>query len=335
MNPQLPRLLLALVFALALRSTHAHETAPFVPAPILPGGLVVPLFPADSPFLRHDRIGEREQYNTTHTAPSARVQSVIGIHNPSIEVHLSGASTGAAVIVAPGGGHRILWVGPEGGEMVSFFAHHGVATIILRNRLRVDGYEPTVDAVNDALQAVRLVRARAREWKLDPDKIGMMGFSAGAELAAWAAIDYRRTAPAKDPLAAVSARPSFVALVYPGPSPFAKGAKPSIPDDVPPSFITSPGSGDQVHALWATEYFTAMLERSVPNLEMHIYGNGVHAGGIKDRGGIPFGTWHYRFVDWFRDLGFLQASGVTTKAASDVAAYASQRAAARAGTARP
>lgn len=335
MNPLPLRLLLALVFAFALRSIHAHDAAPFVPAPILPGGLVVPLFPADSPFLRHDRIGEQEQYNPTHTTPSARVQSVIGIHNPSIEVHLSGASTGAAVIVAPGGGHRILWVGPEGGEMVSFFAHHGVATIILRNRLRVDGYEPTVDAVNDALQAVRLVRARAKEWKLDPEKIGIMGFSAGAELAAWAAIDYRRAAPANDPFAAVSARPSFVALVYPGPTPFAKGAEPVIPDDVPPSFITSPGSGDQVHALWATEYFTAMLERSVPNLEMHIYGNGVHAGGIKDRGGIPFGTWHYRFVDWFRDLGFLQAPGVPTRAASDMAAYASSRASARAGTAKP
>ena len=335
MKPLLLRLLLALVLALTQRSAPAHDAIGFVPAPVLPGGFVVPLFAPDSPSLRHDRIGEREQYNTTHTVPSARVQSVIGIHNPSIEVHLSGASTGAAVIVAPGGGHRILWVGPEGADLVSFFAQHGVATVILRNRLRVDGYEPTVDAVNDALQAVRIVRARAKEWKLDPEKIGIMGFSAGAELAAWAAIDYNRAVPANDPLAAVSARPSFVTLVYPGPSPFAKGATPSIPDDVPPSFITSPGSGDQVHALWATEYFTAMLTRGVPNLEMHIYGNGVHAGGIKDRGGIPFGTWHYRFVEWFRDLGFLQAPSLPTKAATDVAAYAAKRAANPAGTAKP
>ena len=64
-----------------------------------------------------------------------------------------------------------------------------------------------------------------------------------------------------------------------------------------------------------------MLKVSAPNLEMHIYGNGNHAGGLTDRHGTPFGTWQYRFIDWFRDLGFLQASGVETKAAKDVAAY--------------
>jgi endo-1,4-beta-xylanase len=79
------------------------------------------------------------------------------------------------------------------------------------------------------------------------------------------------------------------------------------------------------HAIWADEYFGAFLRAGVPNLEMHIYGNGVHANGMKDRGGEPFGTWHERFVDWFRDLGFLQKPGVETKAARDLAAYAAKR----------
>jgi endo-1,4-beta-xylanase len=85
--------------------------------------------------------------------------NVLNIHNPSIEVHLAGDQspcTGAAVIVAPGGGHQILWVGPEGADFIPFFKKHGVATIILRNRLRVDGYDPKTDAVNDAFQAIRL-----------------------------------------------------------------------------------------------------------------------------------------------------------------------------------
>jgi len=73
--------------------------------------------------------------------------------------------------------------------------------------------------------------------------------------------------------------------------------------------------------VWADEYFGAMLKARVPNLEMHIYGNGVHANGLKDREGTPFGTWQDRFVDWFRDLGFLGKPGVETKAARDVAAH--------------
>jgi endo-1,4-beta-xylanase len=93
---------------------------------------------------------------------------------------------------------------------------------------------------------------------------------------------------------------------------------------VPPSFIASPGSGDRVHALWATEYFTAMLQRGVPNLEMHIYGRGTHGGGLKARGGIPLGTWPDRFIDWFRDLGFLEKPGVETKAAAESAAFAAK-----------
>ena len=85
------------------------------------------------------------------------------------------------------------------------------------------------------------------------------------------------------------------------------------------------GSGDAQHAIWADDYFRAFLNARVPNVEMHIYGNGVHANGMKDRTGEPFGTWHERFIDWFRDLGFLQKPGVETKAAKDAAAYAAQR----------
>ena len=94
---------------------------------------------------------------------------------------------------------------------------------------------------------------------------------------------------------------------------------------MPPSFTVCGGSGDRGHAIWAMEWFNAMLTAGVPNIEMHIYGNGVHGNGMKDRNGEPFGTWQDRFVDWFRDLGFLQKPGVETKAAKDVAAYAAQR----------
>src|SRR4029078_8067807 len=109
-----------------------------------------------------------------------------------------------------------------------------------------------------------------------------------------------------------------------GPTPFAKGATPKIPRNVPPTFITCPGSGDRVHAIWADEYFSAMLKLGAPNLEMHIYGNGVHGGALKHRDGIPFGTWQDRFVDWVRAIRLLGKPGLETKAERDVTAFVSQ-----------
>jgi endo-1,4-beta-xylanase len=292
----------------------------------------VTLFPPGSKYLKMDRIREPEQYNMSRDVPG-RVSSIVNIHNPSIEVHLVEANmnTGAAIILAAGGGHNTLNVGTEACDFVPYFYNYGVNSVILRNRLRRDGYDPKTDEVYDALQAIRMVRAHAKEWRIDPNKIGIMGFSAGAELAMPAAIqfpqfDQDNNDPA-DPLAGITSRPDFIGSIYPGPSPFTRGATPSIPRNVPPSFIVCAGSGDQQHAVWANEYFTAMLAISVPNIEMHIYGNGYHpgsngaTGGLTDRQNIPFGTWQNRFIDWFRDLGFLQKPGVETKAAQDVAAY--------------
>ena len=309
--------------------------APYAPLTIVPGGVVVPLYPPGSPYLNADKVRLPEEY---HSYDPGRLGYIVHIHNPSIEFHAGNKAlnTGAAIILAAGGGHRTLGVGGEGADEVHFFYNHGVNTIILRNRLRSDGYDPAVDAVNDALQAIKLVRAYAKEWNLDPNKIGIMGFSAGAELAAAATLqsaefDRKNDVPS-NPFAKISSRPDFAALIYPGPSQFARGGTPTIPRDIPPAFITSAGWGDWIHAVWATEYFTAMLNDSVPNVEMHIYARGHHpgdkvapgeppaTGGISDLGGIAFGTWSARFMDWFRDLGFLNKSGMETQAAKDVAA---------------
>jgi len=298
----------------------------YQPQALLPGGIVMPLFPPGSPFLHKARVHEAEEYTPDPDVPG-RVSRIVNIHNPSIEVHLvpQAANTGAAIILIPGGGHNTLVVGLEGADPVPYFFNYGINTIILRSRLRRDGYDPKTDEVYDAQQAIRLVRAHARDWRIDPHKIGVMGFSAGAELAMATAIQYpefdsRNDAPA-DPLAGISSRPDFVGVIYPGPSLFTKGGTPPIPKDAPPSFITCAGWGDKVHAVWATEYFTAMLQAGIPNVEMHIYARGHHGMGLSWRDGTAMGTWPVRFTDWFRDLGFLGRPGEETLAAKDVAAF--------------
>ena len=301
--------------------------APYAPQPILAGGVIVPLYAPGSPFLKMERVREAEKYNMRPGVP-ARIESIVSIHNPSVEAHLVDPTrnTGAVVILMAGGGHTTLNVGPEGADFVPFFYNYGVNTVILRNRLRVDGYDVQKDEVNDALQSVRIVRAYAKEWNIDPNKIGVMGFSAGGELAAPTAVlydefDKKNNSPG-DPLAGVTSRPDFVCLVYTGGTPFSPNrTPPPISRNAPPTFVVTAGSGDRGHAISSIAYFSAMLNFGVPNIEMHIYGNGRHAGGLWDRNDTPFGTWQHRYIDWIRDLGFLQKPGVETKAAKDIATF--------------
>jgi endo-1,4-beta-xylanase len=316
--------------------------APYSPQPILQGGIVVPLYAPGSPLLKADRAREAEVYSMSQVV-AGRINNIVNVHNPSIQLHLvdRGLNTGAVVILVPGGGHRALVIGSEGADFVPFFCNFGVNTAILRYRLRQDGYVAEVDAVHDAQQAIRMVRAYANDWNIDPNKIGIMGFSAGAELSSASAMSFddfdRKNNDPSDPFSGISARPDFVGIIYPGPTPFATTNQkpPPIPRNVPPAFIATGGSGDRVTALWALEYAHAMIDMRVPNVEMHVYGNGRHpgdslpdgsrmSGGLTDRRNIPYGSWQFRFIDWFRDLGFLQKPGVETKAAKDVMAFVKQ-----------
>ncbi|MBD5782226.1 alpha/beta hydrolase [Pelagicoccus sp. NFK12] len=309
--------------------------APYQPTPIVPGGIVIPLYPPDSPHLDPSRIHEAETYGS-YSPP--HLGYIVNIHNPSIEFHAANGAlnTGATVILAAGGGHNNLNIVGEGSLLVPFFTQNGINAVLLRNRLRSDGYKPTTHGVHDAQQAIKLVRAHAKHWNLDTNKIGILGFSAGAELAARAGLQYEAFDAAENkpdnPLASISSRPDFIGSVYPGPSPFAFGKSADIPRDAPPVFFASPGWGDWIHAIWATEHFTALLEDGVPNCELHIYARGVHPGdrsqasqapataGLSSRDGVAFGKWQDRYLHWLDDLGFLQKPGAETQAARDTAA---------------
>ncbi|HKV39696.1 MAG TPA: alpha/beta hydrolase [Blastocatellia bacterium] len=266
---------------------------------------VIYLWPAGSPTLQG--AGEKETTVPPNPRPGERINSIRNVHNPSIEVHLAplARANGAAMIVAPGGGHEQLVWGSEGIDIADWLNSFGVDAFILKYRLaKTPGYHYTVEgeALQDTQRAIRIVRLHAREWGVDPGRVGILGFSAGGALAALASIRFDRGNPAaSDPVDTQSCRPDFAGLVYAGWAPMDITA----PKDAPPAFLTSAGSDDRFHAKETVEFYNSLFNAGVP-AELHIYAHGGHGGGIKSRGGIPFGTWPVRFQEWLADLGVLK-----------------------------
>jgi endo-1,4-beta-xylanase len=266
---------------------------------------VVNLWPAGSPTLQGPN--EKEITDPANPQPGERIRSIKNVHTPSIEVHLAPADTanGAAVIVAPGGGHSVLVWDSEGTRIATWLNSIGISAFILKYRLAfTPGYHYTVEgeALQDTQRAIRIVRSRAQEWKIDPNRVGFLGFSAGGALAALADIRFDRGKPSSaDPIDHESCRPDFVGLVYAGWGPMDITA----PKDAAPAFLTSAGIDDEFHARETVDFYRSLDKVGVP-AELHIYAHGGHGGAISTRNGIPFGTWHIRFQEWMADLGVLK-----------------------------
>jgi acetyl esterase/lipase len=240
---------------------------------------------------------------------------VHGIHKPSVTPYLPsrGAATGAAVIIMPGGGHKYLSIDNEGHAVARWLAEHGVAAFVLKYRLaREEGstYKVEEHALHDAQRAVRLVRSRARDWNVDPARVGVMGFSAGGELAGYAASRYDAgDLKAKDPIERQSSRPAFQALLYPGgPHDGAAPAK-----DTPPAFLCA-AYDDRNPSRNAVAIFERLRDGGVP-AELHIFARGGHGFGMKDRP-MPITGWINRFDEWLKDQGFLDKSDVPVRTAT-------------------
>jgi endo-1,4-beta-xylanase len=295
-----------LIPAAAAAANAAAQAAglPPPPMPLLANAPVLALWAPGSAGFNPRALSAPETYKLTDNVPE-RVEKVYGITNPSIEIHRvpPDINTGAAIILAPGGGNTELNVATEGTDMVPFFYNLGVNTIILRYSLGGTGGNANADAI----QAIRMVRAHAAEWGLDPKKIGLAGFSAGGERVAHVITHFDAGDPAAaDPVARASSRPDFMLDVY------GSGNVAAAPRNAPPTFITVAGQDDAGHAAPSLALASALLAAGAAQVEIHMYGHGGHANGMKDRNGIPFGTWQDRFVDWFRDLGFLGRPGTPT-----------------------
>jgi acetyl esterase/lipase len=230
------------------------------------------------------------------------------IHNPSLTVFLppAGKANGTAVIVAAGGGHRELVFNPEGVEPAEYLASLGVTSFALKYRLfREPGSKYTIEnTAQDIRRAMRTVRARAGEWKIDPDRIGVMGWSAGGEVAALVAYPpVDGDAKSRDPVERVSARPSFEILVYPGPL----GIPDRIPQDAPPLFLV--GTADDENVANVMFDLVRKYHEAGASIETHIYTQGKHAFNMGQRSPyVSIRHWPDRMTDWLQDRGYLHTT---------------------------
>lgn len=253
-----------------------------------------------------------------------RGETILNVHNPSIYVFEAPreTSTGVALILAPGGGHSSLWIMHEGFNAAQALAEEGVTTFVLKNRLQSSGYKFDVEGLADMARAIRLVRARAAEWGVDPNRIGAGGFSAGGELAALVA---DRNDPgdsnAEDPIDRVSSRPAFQVLIYPG-----KSRRVIMPTPTSPPAFLAAGFGDREDiSVGLAEAYLRFKQAGVM-AELHIYANTGHGFGIRpQRAGQSHQEWTTHlvaFLKQFPEGSFLPPPATQPAAAQSPAAAA-------------
>jgi endo-1,4-beta-xylanase len=250
---------------------------------------------------------------------------VSSINVPSIAPYLvRGAKAPvAAVIIAPGGGHQFLSIDMEGYDVAKYLSGHGVAAFVLKYRLAKEkGSTYTVDGdeLKDMQRAIRMVKARAAEWGVDPARVGIMGFSAGGELAVKASENYdtdaagmegqpthrdgtaMNGAPA-DAIDKESDKPAFEALMYPGGLTPEINAK--VTKDMPPAFLLCGADDRDTIAQALPELFLAMKKAGV-SAELHEYATVGHGFGLRLSAHGAVADWPQVFVEWMDTKGFLR-----------------------------
>lgn len=236
-------------------------------------------------------------------------RTVSSVHRPSITPFLPAPdkATGAAVLVIPGGGHSKLCVDHEGCFFARWLADHGIAAFVLKHRLaREEGSPYTIKdhAVADARRALRLIRSRASEWKLDPARLGSIGFSAGGELVAQTSMESGEGKPdAADPIERQSSRPAFQGLIYPGRSGDIQPDKTS-----PPAFLAC-GEKDREDIAGGLAEVYLRFHKAGASAEFHVYAGTGHGFGYRPGMTGPVAGWPDRFLEWMNARAVPAAAG--------------------------
>ena len=272
---------LLFILLLAANGIHAQDSA-----------TVIPLWKNGAPgFEKNKNIPEE-----------AKDWWVKHVHNPSLTFYPAPANiaTGAAVVICPGGGFHTLVFNAEGKDAAAYLNSLGIAAFVLKYRLfREDSMYTAENPKQDIFRAMRLVRSRAKEFNIDTAKIGVMGFSAGGEVAGWVAYHFQDShAPKPDAIDGLSARPAFQILIYPGPL-----AVPDVvPVTAPPSFLLA-ANDDECCSEPVVRLLQMHRQAKVP-VEVHLYTQAGHGFNMGKRSKFTsINTWPQRLGDWIKDTG--------------------------------
>lgn len=283
------------------------------------GQQVIPLYTREIPNARETPNEEEKIYN-----PGCDTL-IYKVSRPELLIYLptTGKSNGTAVIICPGGGYEDLLIKREGSDVARAFNKLGVTAFVLKYRLPSDltMIDKSIGPLQDAQQAIKIIRERSGEWNIDPQKIGIMGFSAGGHLAATAGTHFNNSVI--DNKEGTSLRPNFMVLIYPvisftdsighiGSRNSLLGRSPiwekirffsneyQVSPSTPPAFITHAGDDIVVPVANSLKFHEALMKNSI-SAELHIYSTGGH-GYLKQP---PFEEWFGRCYYWLKSNGWL------------------------------
>ncbi len=280
--------------------------------------MVVELWPGKPPDEAGDIGPEKVRPSPKHTKKEVEVTEptrlLTNVSKPTITVCRppKDKDTGAAVLICPGGGYWDLYWELEGEEVAAWLNSQGITGIILKYRVPRHADEPKGEParrpLQDAQRAVSLVRSKAKEWSIDPKRIGMVGFSAGGHLAIATATSFeKRTYEAIDDVDKVSCRPDFAIAAYPGYLKFKDKDELAphlrIPADTPPIFLVHGGADIISPPEHSVLMYLALRRAGIP-AELHVYAGAAHDFGVR-KVDHPCSKWTEHCVAWMANQGFL------------------------------
>lgn len=264
----------------------------------------IPLFPNGAPG-EVTKLIQKDDLSGSKVA-GCPVLRISNVSEPTLTFYPASAdnNTGVTIIVNPGGGYNILAYNLEGTEICKRFNSHGVNCVLVKYRVpRREGRDKHEAPLQDLQRAIAYTRSHAAEWEINPDKIGVMGFSAGAHLSAMASTAYaQRTYPLVDEWDNASVKPNFCMLIYPA---YLDGMNFSIAPELivnsetPPTFMVQTQE-DTNYLNSSIFYYYALKEAKVP-VAMHLYTSGAHGYGLRNTGDLV-NEWPFRAMNWLREI---------------------------------